>query len=104
MVDDGTKKVQNNVSGSLTNQIFKGDKIYLKDGAMAFKPLGMETVLEQDEAVNASFYNKSRKQKLMAPKTTEQNIAMQHRLDFSSAEDFISMPRAALMDLSIKEE
>ena len=61
MRDDGTRTVsQNNVSGSLTNQIFKGDKIYLKDGAMAFKPLGMETVLEQDEAVNASFYNGKR--------------------------------------------
>ena len=72
---------------------------------MAFKPLGMETVLEQDEAVNASFYDRSKKQqKFLAPKTTEQNIAMQHRLDFSSAEDFISMPRSALLDLSIKEE
>ena len=47
---DLTKNVAANVvSKSMTEQIFKGDKIYLNDGAMAFKPLGMETVLEVTE-------------------------------------------------------
>ena len=47
---DLTKNVAANVvSNSMTEQIFKGDKIYLNDGAMAFKPLGMETVLEVTE-------------------------------------------------------
>ena len=47
---DLTKNVAANVvSNSMTEQIFKGDKIYLNDGAMAFKPLGMETVLEATE-------------------------------------------------------
>ena len=57
------KTVSNNaVSDSLTGKIFHGDKIYLKAGQMAFKPLGIETVLQPLD-------NKHRR-------TTEQNIAM----------------------------
>jgi len=36
-------------SDSMTHNIFHGDKIYFKNGNMAFKPLGMETVLESTE-------------------------------------------------------
>jgi hypothetical protein len=47
---DRTKNVGANAIGeSLTEKIFHGDKIYLNNGAMAFKPLGMETVLEMEE-------------------------------------------------------
>ena len=41
-----TRNISSNVTDSMTEQIFHGDKIYLQHGAMAFKPLGMETVLE----------------------------------------------------------
>lgn len=45
---DHSKAVSENVVGadSLTKKIFHGDKIFLNNNAMAFKPLGMETVLE----------------------------------------------------------
>jgi len=43
---NGTKNLSSNVTDSLTQKIFHGDKIYLQEGNMAFKPLGMETVLE----------------------------------------------------------
>lgn len=66
----------NAVTDSLTGDIFHGDKIYLKAGQMAYKPLGIETVLQPLGK------NKIR--------TTEQNIASQQRLDQSSVEDFIS--------------
>ena len=64
---------------------------------MAFKPLGMETVLEDDDdgaawkkklQTKASKYKKS-----TAPQTTEQNIALQQHLDFASAEEFIAFGR-----------
>ena len=55
---------------------------------MAFKPLSMETVLEKDEGYDAQWKTKSG----LAPRTTEDNIALQHQLDFASAEDFISFP------------
>ena len=62
VTEDKTRSVKDNknVVDSLTDQIFHGDKIYLKDGAMAFKPLGMETVLEQVEPT-ASFYARGKK-------------------------------------------
>ena len=39
-----------NIQDSLTQQIFHGDKIYLKNGNMAFKPLGIETVHQPAES------------------------------------------------------
>lgn len=41
--EDQITKVLNNKlnKGSLTNQIFHGDKIYLKNGNILFKPLGL---------------------------------------------------------------
>ena len=64
----------------MTENIFHGDKIYLNQGAMAFKPLGMETVLESiDEKgpkkkvrTDATKYGKGAR---LHP-TTEQNIAL----------------------------
>ena len=38
----------------MTEKIFHGEKIYLAQGAMAFKPLGMETVLESVDEQHAS--------------------------------------------------
>ena len=68
----------NEVTDSLTHDIFHGDKIYLKGGNMAFKPLGMETVLEANEdAHNTNSkggWNKSMMGRHMH--TTEQNIAL----------------------------
>ena len=42
------KRRSERTANSLTNDIWHGDKIYMNNGAMAFKPLGMETVIEQD--------------------------------------------------------
>ncbi len=41
--EDQITKVLNNklTKDSLTNQIFHGDKIYLKNGNILFKPLGL---------------------------------------------------------------
>ena len=69
----------------MTYKQFHGDKIYLQGGAMAFKPLGMETVLE---SVDEGASNHNWKKKLhtgvtnykgdkLDPQTTEQNIALQ---------------------------
>lgn len=80
---------------------------------MAFKPLGMETVLESvDENLNSKHdWKKKLKTGVtrhgtgkLAPQTTEQNIEFQQRLDFASAEDFISFPRFSTLDLAVKEE
>lgn len=75
---DGTRKVKNNVevAQSLTKKIFHGDKLYLENGAMAFKPLAIETVLETDGASKNGFKAQFSKNGLAA-RTTEQNIALQ---------------------------
>ena len=51
---DLTRNITENVADSLTDKIFHGDKIYLQKGAMAFKPLGMETVLESIDENHAT--------------------------------------------------
>ena len=64
----------------------------------------METVLESIDEQHQSMNPAMWKQKMQtgvsrftspmkAPQTTESNIAMQQRLDFASAEEFISFPR-----------
>lgn len=105
----GTRNLASNVADSLTQKIFHGDKIYLDQGAMAFKPLGMETVLESvDEqpgskkklSTQANRYKSHR----LAPQTTEQNIALQQSLDFASAEEFITFGRFSQLGLRVKED
>ena len=101
--NDEEKNLKRNVKDSLTEQIFHGDKIYLQKGALAFKPLGMETVLETSD--EQRYVAKWNSQTNLAPRTTEENLAMQHQLDFSSAEDFISFPKSKNLDfLLVKEE
>lgn len=80
----------------MTFKQFHGDKVYLENGAMAFKPLGVETILE---TVDEQFNDVKRKTKSnnrraevdgyynIAPRTTESNIAMQQRLGDATAED-----------------
>ena len=80
---DGTKNIgQNQVSDSMTKQIFTDGRIYLNDGAMAFQPLGMETVLETADEQNATKHGTDWKKKIktgvsrykssnLNPRTTE---------------------------------
>ena len=66
-------------------------------------PLGMETVMELDERRFSNMPNKDppkkfqsqavfckKKKGQLVKQTTEENIAMQQKLDFASAEDLIS--------------
>ena len=112
---DGTRNVSGNVADSLTQKIFHGEKIYLQHGAMAFKPLGMETVLESIDEQHASLdpqaWKKGVKTKAtryhsnkLAPQTTEQNIALQQKLDFASAEEFLTFGRFSQLGLHVKED
>ena len=88
-----TRNVSNNkqIKDSMTHDIFHGDKIYLQEGQMAYKPLNLETV--------AHHYGPSKN-----ARTTEQNIANQQRIDLASVEDFISRQRLNLMNIGVTEE
>ena len=82
---------------SITNSIFNGDKVYYKDGNVAFKPLAMETVIESNSehqrnkkslaskvqlknkiATQAYYYDQGyKKNKRLSSQTTEANLEMQ---------------------------
>ena len=46
MANQNKNQVKNTQKESLTYKQWHGDKIYLNNGAMAFKPLAVDTVLE----------------------------------------------------------
>lgn len=81
-------------SDSLTHEIFHGDKLYLKNGAMAFKPLGMETVLEAAEDPNGTTNVAWHVPRPSNKRTIEQNIALQQRLDDATAQELVSFPKS----------
>lgn len=103
---DPTRGVSGNeVADSMTKKIFNDGKIYLNEGAMAFKPLGMETVLETVDELRPSRKGVSSSNRWrVGPQTTEQNIALQQQLDFASAEDFVSFPRQKALNLDVRED
>ena len=75
---DRTKDVDGNIldEDTMTYKQFHGDKIYLQGGAMAFKPLGMETVLEKVDEEPKDWKRKLKTgvtnyQTKLAPQTTE---------------------------------
>ena len=69
-------RYKKNESHSLTEGIFHGQKIYLQGGAMAFKPLDVQTKLETVGEEDGSWKPNILKKDGINPQTTEQNIEL----------------------------